>query len=301
MRKGGAGNIPAVVRLIAVAVWIAGCSRAADRASAEPELPVSVRVELHPQIRMERPRVDIEDRLAAAGVRWLREGGAARLPVSADNPLRAAIRVDLTEDARRLAVDQSLRLRHGRKWPLEVLRTHHVPIPPGPLDLSGALESGLHAALALLARMNALFDLDDAVLVALVGKSDVPTDLRTLAVRILQDRDAEHAASGLLDAFAQAPAALRLTLIDALGTLGRVEEVPRLLAGLDGRRMDEISRALQSLALLGGDDARQFAGWIASGHPDERIQAMAREAHDLIAAGSRERSAAGDRQSPPGP
>ena len=68
-------------------------------------------------------------------------------------------------------------------------------------------------------------------------------------------------------------------LLDAAGTLLRPEELHGLLSAVDARRIDEITRALRAAALVGGRDAREFAGWMAVGHPDERVRRTALEAY----------------------
>jgi HEAT repeat protein len=269
----------ALLALGAAALCFA-CSRGSggSASAAPPEVPVSARVELHPQIVLDHPKAELEDRVALAAARWARSAGPSRLPVGPENRLTIAIRVDLTVDSKRLVIEEALRLRQSRQWPLEVNRTQEVPVTSAGVDLSAALITATEAALALLSEMSGLFALDDAGLVAVVRRAEAPVDLRSLAVRILQDRQARGSVSDLLAVLPGSPEPLRLTLIDAMGTLGAPGDVPPLLRAIDARKNDEVARALRSVALVGGQDAREFADWMAVGHPDERVRSTAAEA-----------------------
>lgn len=262
---------------------VLACRREAAPAD-EPglELPIRVTVLLHPQLRIDRPLDELQQRVARAAQRWLRATPEPRVAVDAERPLELALRVDLSEDLGRLVIDEQVRLRHDRTWPLEVERRREVPVGPDGVDLGATLAGGTEAALGLLAEMAALFRADDAGLRAIVVRGDAAVDLRTLAVRILQERKARGVMPELLELFPTAPSALRLTVLDAAPVLAEPAELGRLLRGIDGRRVDEVSRGLRAAAILGGQDAREFAGWLALGHPDERVRQSALEAYQQI-------------------
>jgi hypothetical protein len=265
---------------LALAVFLGAACRS-ERAAppGEPEIPVRATVFLHPQIKLDRDRAELEDRVATAAVRWIREQATPRLEVDPDRPLEIGIRVDLSEDLTRLVIDEQLHLRHARNWPLEVTRRRELPIGPQGIDMAGALTAGVRSALGLLADMADVFRLDDAGLLAIVKRSEAADDLRSLAVRILQERQSRAAVGELLALFPTAPSALRLTILDAAATLAGPEELQVLLGEVDGRRFDEVTRALRAATLVGGRDAREFAGWMAVGHPDKRVRQSALEAY----------------------
>ena len=270
-----------------VCLAVFGCRRE-TAAGGDPgiELPIRVTVALHPQLRLDRPLDELQQRVARAAQRWLRATPEPRLAVDADRPLELALRVDLTEDLGRLVIDEQVRLRHERTWPLEVERRREVPVGADGVDLGATLAGGTEAALALLAEMADLFRAEEGALRAVVQRSDAPDDLRALAVRILQERKARGAMPDLLELFPGAPATLRLTVLDAAPVLADAEELGRLLRQIDGRRVDEVSRALRAAAILGGRDAREFAGWLVLGHPDERVRQTALEAYQQITEGA---------------
>jgi len=250
-----------------------------EPAPPAPEIPVHVTINLHPQIRLDRELDELTDRVANAAIRWIRETPQPRLPVDLDRPLEVAIRVDLTEDLQRLVVEERVKLRHARTWPLEVDRRREVPIGVQGVDLAATLSGGIRSALALLTDMLGLFQQQDAQLVAVLRRNEADDDVRALAVRILQERKSSSAVPDLLDVFPDAPEVLRLTLLDALSTLAKPEQLGTLLAKVDGRRVDEVTRALRAAAMIGGRDAREYAGWMAMGHPDERVRQTALEAY----------------------
>jgi len=258
----------------------AGCrgDRAAP-APVQPEVPVRVSILLHPQIRIDHDLAELEDRTALAAIRWIRGQSPPVLIIDPDRPLEVAVRVDLSEDLSRFVIDERLRMRHDRTWPLEVSRVREIPIGAQGVDLAATLTAGVRDSLVLLADMAGLFDLADDELAAKAERAEAADDVRVLAVRILQERKATGTVPRLLALFPGAPPALRLTLLDAAGTLCKPEELPRLLSAVDARRVDEISRALRAAALVGGRDAREFAGWMAVGHPDERVRRTALEAY----------------------
>lgn len=272
-------RLAALVGLVALAS--VSCRRAAP-SDAGPELPIRVTVVLHPQLRLEGSLDDLQQRVARAARRWLRASPEPRVAVGPDRPLELALRVDLSEDLSRLVIDEEVRLRHDRTWPLAVDRRREVPVGPGGVDLGATLAGGIEAALGLLAEMADLFRADDDRLRATVARRDAPDDLRSLAVRILQERKARGAMKDLLDLFAEAPSDLRLTILDAAPVLAGPDDLGRLLRQIDGRRVDEVSRALRAAAILGGRDAREFAGWLALGHPDERVRQTALEAYQQV-------------------
>jgi len=259
------------------------CRGATEPAGPGPELPIRVTVVLHPQLRIDASLDELQQRVARAAVRWLRATPEPRVAVDPDRPLALALRVDLSEDLGRLVVHEELRLRHDRTWPLAVDRRREVPIGPAGVDLGATLAGGVEAALGLLAEMEALFRADDDRLRATAARGDAPDDLRCLAVRILEERKARAAMPDLLELFPSAPSDLRLTILDAAPVLAEPAELGRLLRQIDGRRVDEVSRALRAAAILGGRDAREFAGWLALGHPDERVRQTALEAYRQIA------------------
>lgn len=250
------------------------------------ELPIRVTVALHPQLRIDRPLDELQQRVARAAQRWLRATPEPRLAVDPDRPLELALRVDLTEDLGRLVIDEQVRLRHERTWPLEVERRREVPVGADGVDLGATLAGGTEAALVLLAEMADLFGAEEEALRAVVQRGDAPEDLRALAVRILQERKAQGVMPDLLALFPGAPAMLRLTVLDAAPVLADAAELGRLLRQIDGRRVDEVSRALRAAAILGGQDAREFAGWLVLGHPDERVRQTALEAYQQITEGA---------------
>ena len=273
-------NSRSTILVLLVALVAPACrgDRAAP-APPQPEIPVRVTVLLHPQIRIDHDLADLEDRTALAAVRWIREQAVPRLSVDPERPLEIAIRVDVSEDLSRFLIDERLRLRHDRTWPLEVSRLREIPIGGQGVDLSATLTAGVRDSLGLLADMAGLFDLPDEELLAKAARAEAAVDVRSLAVRILQERRATGSVAPLLALFDDAPADLRLTLLDAAGTLLRPEELHGLLSAVDARRIDEITRALRAAALVGGRDAREFAGWMAVGHPDERVRRTALEAY----------------------
>jgi hypothetical protein len=241
-----------------------------------------VTVTLHPQIRIDHDLSELSDRLGSAVAREIRALAPDRLPVDADRPLEAAVRVDVSEDLGRLVVHEQLRLRHDRTWPLEVQQRREVPIGPAGIDLAATLAGGLGAALGVLAEMVDLFRRADDDVRAVVRNPERPADLRALAVRILQERRARAAVDDVIGAFRDAPPALRLTIIDALAAWGPPDDLRRLLPQVDARRVDEISHALRAAAMIGGREAREYAAWMATGHPDERVRDTALEAYRQI-------------------
>jgi hypothetical protein len=269
---------PALVLLVALVASACRGDRAAP-APPQPEIPVRVTILLHAQIRIDHELVDLEDRTALAAVRWIREQAAPRLSVDPERPLEIAVRVDVSEDLSRFVIDERLRLRHDRTWPLEVSRLREVPIGRQGVDLSATLAAGVRDSLGLLADMAGLFDLPDEELLAKAARAEAAVDVRSLAVRILQERRSTGSVDGLLALFDGAPSDLRLTLLDAAGTLLKPEQLSGLLSAVDARRIDEITRALRAAALVGGQDATEFVGWMAVGHLDERVRRTALEAY----------------------
>jgi hypothetical protein len=272
------GVLPALAGTALLLTLSVACVKRAPPPPAA-EIPVRVTINLHPQIRLDRDLDELTDRVASAAVRWIRETPQPRLPVDLDRPLEVAIRVDLTEDLQRLVVEEQVRLRHAKTWPLEVDRRREVPIGAQGVDLAATLSGGVRSALALLADMLGLFQQQDAQLVAMVRRNEADDDVRSLAVRILQERKSRGAVPDLLAVFPDAPEVLRLTLLDSLSTLATPEQLGSLLAEVDGRRVDEVTRALRAAAMIGGRDAREYAGWMAMGHPDERMRQTALEAY----------------------
>jgi hypothetical protein len=285
MIRPAAGPLPLVAAL-AAGLAASSCGRSAPDPGGElgPEIPVRVHLVLHPQVKLDRPETDLEARIVSEAVRWIREHPAAALGIGEANPLELAVRVDVSEDLERLVVSQIARFRHDRTWPLEASGRHETRIGPEGIDLAAAEAGALQAVLGLAAEMTALFRRDADTLRALVRNADAPFDLRSLAVRVLQDRREASAVPDLIAAFAEAPGPLRLVVLDALGGLAGRNELGAVLGEVDGRRLDEVTRALRAASVIGGQQAYEYAAWMATGHPEQRVQETARESLRQIVA-----------------
>ncbi len=160
----------------------------------------------------------------------------------------------------------------------------------GSLDPSRATELRRARSLAMDAAkgIQALFGPVAALAVPVTGQlerivgpplTQFERDVREMAIRTAGRRRLRELLPELLELFQyvrRAPP--RFVVLDAIVDIGDPRAVPLLteLASYDDP--DELGPVVEAVARLGGPKAKSFLQFLADGHPDERIRAMARSA-----------------------
>jgi hypothetical protein len=103
-------------------------------------------------------------------------------------------------------------------------------------------------------------------------------DLRDEAIQIAAERRAADAVPALVKLLKSDDHTLRDAAIGALGQIGDARAVKPLTEAARFRDLVDLPKVLDALALIGGDEARAYLEFVASGHDNEEIRELAKEA-----------------------
>jgi HEAT repeat protein len=131
------------------------------------------------------------------------------------------------------------------------------------------------AAGGLIAKEEIRLGPPDAALRAL----DAPDlDLRTWALTIIGHRKLTAAFDAVVGKLGSAQSEERDAALGALIALGDRRAVPAIARMADFQDYAGVRRVIDAVAGLGGDEARDYLEFVASGHPDESIRQQAADA-----------------------
>jgi hypothetical protein len=115
-----------------------------------------------------------------------------------------------------------------------------------------------------------------AELLAALGGSD--DDLREEAVRLAGERKEKSAVPALLSQLKSDDRPTRDAAIGALAAIGDPRAVKPLTELAHFRELDELPKILDALSAIGGDEARAYLEFVASGHDNPEMRKLAEEA-----------------------
>jgi hypothetical protein len=190
------------------------------------------------------------------GVRFVDDGAPVQLVVSGradDGVLRIVVGAEQTTKAGDGGARRRLRASGAR------------PMPEGPDAVVPAVIEAAREALGALEAVRAVDALDRRALVARLGGPEGP------ALEAAVDRVRDEA---IVEA--------RAALLARLGPIADVTVARALVASARGQPPAYVSALVFALSRVGGREAEAYLFTVASGHPDERLRASAREALDEL-------------------
>ena len=107
-------------------------------------------------------------------------------------------------------------------------------------------------------------------------------ELRTEAIRAIAERKVTSAAPALLKLLDDPDEVVRDAALGALVELRDRRAVPVLAQERSMRDRREMRKILDAIALLGGDEAADYLGFVADGHEDPEIRALAAAARQRL-------------------
>jgi hypothetical protein len=131
------------------------------------------------------------------------------------------------------------------------------------------------AAAALIAKEAVRVGPEEGVLAAITG-DDV--DLRLWGLAVAGERRIEEAVPAAIDLLTSEREAERDAAIGALIALKDRRAVGPLTQLADFHDYSLMRRTIEAVAVLGGDEAKSYLEFVASGHPDDGIKAQAADA-----------------------
>jgi hypothetical protein len=117
---------------------------------------------------------------------------------------------------------------------------------------------------------------DAQALVAALQSSD--EDLQKEAVRLASERRERAAVLPLIALLKGDDRAARDRAIGALGAIGDLRAVRPLTEVAHFRDVGDLPKILDALAAIGGDEARAYLEFVASGHDNREVRELAKEA-----------------------
>jgi len=103
-------------------------------------------------------------------------------------------------------------------------------------------------------------------------------DLRDEAIQIAAERRVAEAVPPLVKRLKSEDHAARDAAIGALGQIGDRRAVKPLTEVARFRDLADLPKVLDALAMIGGDEARAYLEFVASGHDNEEIRELAKQA-----------------------
>jgi HEAT repeat protein len=119
---------------------------------------------------------------------------------------------------------------------------------------------------------------DQQTLVSTIRRREGDNDVRGVAITLCGLRRHKDAFPALLEALRDPEAEIRDKAIGALIELGDRRAVKALASSAAFSDTFELGKILEAVAALGGDEARSYLGFVASGHQDPRIREEAKVA-----------------------
>jgi hypothetical protein len=290
------GTVLMAMAPLAIAVQAFSCRRSTT--SAPPPRPALGSVEVRESLQEGRTAPSLDaDEIATVARRVLRESGLfAEEASDAARPAGGVVRVKITVGIEFTEVTAKGVARTGVR----------VRLDTRPSDAPGAIDDDLSAGgeqvyevtsekdrrglgqhlvertlTDLLAGFVARARLRTASLAevhaAITGDGGTPA-LRQEAIRIAGARGMRDEASALLPLLQDENEALRDAALGALIALRDQRAVPALTRNRSLRDRHEMRKILDAIAILGGDEARDYLSFVADSHDDEEIRALASEA-----------------------
>ncbi len=238
---------------------------------------------------------------AVAKVSLLAPGAA---PVSAEPPVPARLEFasglgfqgEAGEETR-VDAAVSLRLRwkeDGATRSMESRVLGQLPIAAAdrkrlPEQARAALEHALADASAALALRDGIRRGDQATVLAALSSED--TDVRVEAFRAMAERHMVSALPRLVELLHSQNHEIRDAAIGGMVELGDRRAVKPLVDMVEFSDLDMMRRIIDAVGMLGGDEARDYLEFVASGHETPAVRELAVEALDRLK--RREAKAAG--------
>ncbi len=207
------------------------------------------------------------------GVRFVDDGAPVQLVVSGradDGVLRIVVGAEQTTKAGDGGARRRLRASGAR------------PMPEGPDAVVPAVIEAAREALGALEAVRAVDALDRRALVARLGGPEGPA--LEAAVDRVRDEAIVEARAALLARLGREDLELdrRLRVVGAVVPIADVAVARALVASARGQPPAYVSALVFALSRVGGREAEAYLFTVASGHPDERLRASAREALDEL-------------------
>jgi hypothetical protein len=182
----------------------------------------------------------------------------------------------------------SLRLRwkeDGASRSMESRVLGQLPVAPAdrahlPDKASAAFERALADAASALAQRDGIRRGDEATVIAALVSED--TDVRTEAFRAVGLRHLNGALPKLTELLRSPDHELRDAAIGALVELGDRRAVKPLVDLVEFSDLDMMRRIIDAVGMLGGDEARDYLEFIASGHETPAVRELANAALDRL-------------------
>jgi hypothetical protein len=146
--------------------------------------------------------------------------------------------------------------------------------------LKETVTRGLQEVAHSLSAMEELRVADDAALLSALSGDGIDKDpeLRAWALRLAGERRLEGAVEPAIAGLQAEHEAVSRAALAALVAIGDDRAVGPLTRRVDFKDHEQVRSTIEAVAALGGDEARAFLDFVATGHPDSQIQAQAREA-----------------------
>jgi hypothetical protein len=163
--------------------------------------------------------------------------------------------------------------------------------------VAGVPDKGAFAAHALritedtvlaLGQQAALLSADRGTLLSMLERRDMDSDLRGVAIRVLGARQDREAVPALLPLLKDPEMEIRDKTIGALLQIGDRRAVKALCASAQFQDTFELGKILEAVATLGGEEARAYLEFVASGHQSEQIRGEAKRALARLLASERD-------------
>ncbi|MSP61115.1 MAG: HEAT repeat domain-containing protein [Myxococcales bacterium] len=286
-------NRPAAAALVllSVAIALAGCPRSTPAPAAAAPRLVEIKV-----VDRTAPAEKLTVDTTALGERAAADLRAANaLPVVLGAPpvagidyrLRVDVRLEVTEvDEKgilRAVVEARLVRIEGRVGESPIVNQamaeriyQRAEVP----DRAAAVRAHVERAVD-----DVLKGLADQARIHLGGRDDLiaalhapDSDLRAEAIRVAALRKETAAVPALIELLKCDDARLRDRALGALVELGDRRAVKPITEAARFHDVAELPKVIDAAAALGGDQARAYLDFVATGHPDPEIQALAREA-----------------------
>lgn len=139
-----------------------------------------------------------------------------------------------------------------------------------------------------LGQQAALLSADRGTLLSMLERRDMDSDLRGVAVRVLGARQDREAVPALLPLLKDPEMEIRDKTIGALLEIGDRRAVKALCASAQFQDTFELGKILEAVATLGGEEARAYLEFVASGHQSEQIRGEAKRALARLLASERD-------------
>jgi HEAT repeats len=214
-------------------------------------------------------------------------GGEGALPAKLEFATGLGFQGDAGKETR-VDAAVSLRLRwkeQGATRSMESRVLGQLPIAPGerkklPERAQAALDRALGDAVAALAQRDGIRRGDEATVLAALSAAD--PDVRTEAFRAVGERHLSGALPRLTELLHSPDHEIRDAAIGAMVELGDRRAVKPLVDMVEFSDLDMMRRIIDAVGMLGGDEARDYLEFVASGHETPAVRALAVEALDRL-------------------